>query len=618
MEKEYQISWFKIIGITALIAIVVAIIFLVYPKNDSTSLLTQQTYINNITLMKDAGFEYFKGSNLPKEIGEAKRITLDEMLARNLIVEFLDEEGNSCNTTNSYIEATKTMDNEYEMSIYLSCDNKSDYIITSISNEVVCTDCNISTPENNGSNTTTNTGNNMTANDNSTSSTSSGSLKPTYTTNNNSNSSRGDTITINQDININYINTCCTDGNSSNCNDNCLTNVYHSVIFDANGGSVVQTQIVKHGNTADYRYTYRNGYEFLGWYLNGVKYDFSTPVTEKITLVAKWKKKDTEQPSKDTYIVDFESNGGTFVDSQEVLEGETAYEPKDPTKDCYEFIGWYTDKALTKRFNFSTPITSDMTLYAKWRDDGSCKETYTVKFDSNGGTRVSSQNVEEGARAYEPNEPTRRGYTFLGWYLNDRKFNFNTRIYEDITLEAEWEKDEVKYNTYCKIETETHYSISYTTKNQSNPYSWQVKFDDLNHIDNLKITDYGDLRTYNDYRNAYNYSADKSISMVGGISNFIPSLSVSSLQQHSLKSTDFTISMANPYYRNGYWYTNITINAYNFSNATALYTDKSVSPIYFVPFYFEIEYTDLNNCINDKASNSYKYDDYEIVDTYYR
>ena len=126
------------------------------------------------------------------------------------------------------------------------------------------------------------------------------------------------------------------------------------------------------------------------------------------------------------------------------------------------------------------------------------------------------------------------------------------------------------------------------------------------------------MRTYNDYRNAYNYSADKSISMVGGISNFIPSLSVSSLQQHSLKSTDFTISMASPYYRNGYWYTNITINAYNFSNATALYTDKSVSPIYFVPFYFEIEYTDLNNCINDKASNSYKYDDYEIVDTYYR
>ena len=89
-----------------------------------------------------------------------------------------------------------------------------------------------------------------------------------------------------------------------------------------------------------------------------------------------------------------------------------------------------------------------MTLYAKWVDDGSCKETYTVRFDSNGGTRVSSHTVEEGVRAYEPNVPTRNGYTFLGWYLNGREFNFSTRIYEDITLEAKWEKEEEKYYTY--------------------------------------------------------------------------------------------------------------------------------------------------------------------------
>ena len=146
MEKEYQVSWLKIVGITVLIAVVIVIICLIYPKKDNT-LLTQQTYISNITLMKDAGFEYFTGSNLPQEVGDSERITLDEMLARNLIVDFFDEEGNSCNTTNSYIEATKTMDNEYEMSVYLSCDHKSDYIVTSISNEVVCTDCNVTIPE---------------------------------------------------------------------------------------------------------------------------------------------------------------------------------------------------------------------------------------------------------------------------------------------------------------------------------------------------------------------------------------------------------------------------------------------------------------------------------------
>ena len=619
MEKEYQISWFKIIGLTALIAIVVAIIFLIYPKKNDNSLLTQQTYINNITLMKDAGFEYFKGSNLPENIGDRERITLDEMLARNLIVDFLDEEGNSCHTTNSYIEATKTMDNEYEMSVYLSCDNKSDYIITSISNEVVCTDCNVTIRDDDSKIDTDNT---SSGNQN-TSSSSEGIIKPTYTNNNsnsntNTNSSRGETITINQNININYVNTCCTDGSNSNCNDNCLTNVYHSVIFDANGGSLVQTQIVKHGDTAQYRYTYRNGYEFLGWYLNGVKYDFNTPVTKKITLVAKWKKKDTVEPSKEIYIVDFDSNGGTEVDSQEVEKGNTAYEPKDPTRKCYQFVGWYTDSSLTNKFDFSTPITKDMTLYAKWKDDGTCKETYTVKFDSNGGTRVSSQTVEEGDRAYEPKDPTRSGYTFLGWYLNGRKFSFNTRIYEDVTLVAKWEREEVKYHTYCKIEEERHYSTSYTTTKQSNPYSWQIRFDHLDHVQDLKITDSGYLTTLTMYNKAYDYSYHKQISMVGGMNNFITTTSGTMLRTYSLKSNQFTFNLSRPRNNGGSWYTTATVSVRSFTGATPYYTSKSVSPIYFVPFYFDIEYTDLNNCVNDKASNSKDYRDYEIVDTYYR
>ena len=187
MEKEYQISWLKIIGITALIAVVIVLICLLYPKKDNT-LLTQQTYISNITLMKDAGFEYFSGSHLPKDIGDSERLSLDEMLARNLIVEFLDEEGNSCHTQNSYIEATKTMENEYEMSVYLSCDNKSDYIVTSISNEVICTDCNESDIDSNKSDvkddedekpvyTDNNSSNNHTSSNNSGSS-SSGNSRP--------------------------------------------------------------------------------------------------------------------------------------------------------------------------------------------------------------------------------------------------------------------------------------------------------------------------------------------------------------------------------------------------------------------------------------------------------
>ena len=118
-QKEYQINWLKIIGITVLIVAIVVFICLIYPKGEN-KVLIQQTYIHNISLMKEAGFEYFNGNRLPKDIGDSKRISLDELVARNLLPEFLDEEGNSCNTENSYIEATKVLDNEYEMSVYLT------------------------------------------------------------------------------------------------------------------------------------------------------------------------------------------------------------------------------------------------------------------------------------------------------------------------------------------------------------------------------------------------------------------------------------------------------------------------------------------------------------------
>ena len=618
MEKEYRISWLKIVGITVLIAVVIIIICLLYPKKDNT-MLTQQTYINNITLMKDAGFEYFSGSRLPQEIGDSERISLDEMLARNLLPEFLDEEGNSCNTTNSYIEATKTLDNEYEMSVYLSCNNKSDYIVTSIS-DVECVDCNVIVSDNTNNKTNDNNSNSSgatnTGRDTST-------TRPSYTNNNSSSSNeRPVTITQTTNININYVNTCCTNGSDTNCSDNCLNNVYHSVIFDSNGGTSVRTQTVKHGGYAEYRSTSRFGYEFLGWYLNGEKYDFSTPVIEKITLIAKWEKKTSDIPSddKEIYIVDFDSNGGTRVASQKVEEGDRVSRPSNPTRDCYDFVGWYTDASLTKKYNFSTPVTRDMTLYAKWKDNGTCKETYRVKFDSNGGTSVATQRVDEGNRATEPRDPRRSGYTFLGWYLNGRKFSFNTRIYEDITLEAKWEKDEIKYNTYCKIENNTYYSVSYVSDNKDTwNYSWNVRFYNLDNVKNLRVTEVGHLTTLSMYNKVYNVQYDKGMVMVGGDDRYsVAVTSGSMLRTYSLKSSNFTPSVGVPYKSNGDWYARLSVRIKNYNNLNSYYASNLGSRIYFVPFYFEVEYTDLDNCVNDKASNSYKYDDYEIIDSYYR
>ena len=67
-----------------------------------------------------------------------------------------------------------------------------------------------------------------------------------------------------------------------------------------------------------------------------------------------------------TYIVNFNSTGGSAVKEQKVKEGELAIWPSGPIKEGYQFAGWYLDSHLTKYYNFDEPVTSDITLYTKW------------------------------------------------------------------------------------------------------------------------------------------------------------------------------------------------------------------------------------------------------------
>ena len=89
---------------------------------------------------------------------------------------------------------------------------------------------------------------------------------------------------------------------------------------------------------------------------------------------------DLIKPAKPT--VTFDSNNGSKVDSQKVANGKTATEPAAPTKDGYIFAGWYTDGALTEKYDFSKAVKDDMTLYAKWNVGGDCgKDGSDVKWE---------------------------------------------------------------------------------------------------------------------------------------------------------------------------------------------------------------------------------------------
>ena len=216
-----------------------------------------------------------------------------------------------------------------------------------------------------------------------------------------------------------------------------VTEVY-TVTFDSYGGTPVPpAQEVEYGLTATKPADPTlKGYTFAFWYLgedeqNATAYDFNTPVTENITLTAKW--------NINKYTVTFDSYGGTPVPpAQEVEYGLTATKPADPTLKGYTFAFWYLgeDEQNATAYDFNTPVTENITLTAKWNIN-----KYTVTFDSYGGTPVPpAQEVEYGLTATAPAAPEKTGYTFDGWYLDEAEapFSFDTTITSDITLKAKW------------------------------------------------------------------------------------------------------------------------------------------------------------------------------------
>lgn len=175
------------------------------------------------------------------------------------------------------------------------------------------------------------------------------------------------------------------------------------------------------------------GWIFKGWYENGDYigdvFDFEkTQITHDITLTARWAQ---------AFTVKFDANGHGAAPADQTVEiNGKAAKPTDPTDGDYSFQGWYTTAECSTTFDFSTPITGDTTVYAKW------VKKPIVSFNRNGhGTAPASQTVELNGKAVKPADPTAEGYVFRGWYTTaacTTEFDFNTPIAADTTLYAKW------------------------------------------------------------------------------------------------------------------------------------------------------------------------------------
>ncbi len=162
----------------------------------------------------------------------------------------------------------------------------------------------------------------------------------------------------------------------------------------------------------------KTGFTFAGWNTaadgSGTSYAAAatfTIGTANVTLYAKW--------TVSICTVKFNSNGGSAVDSQNVTYNNTATAPTPPTQNGFVFAGWYSDQALTIQFNFLTPITSSITLYAKWTP------VYTVTYNGNNNTSgaapADTNKYTNGATVTvldNTGSLARTGYTFAGWNTN--------------------------------------------------------------------------------------------------------------------------------------------------------------------------------------------------------
>lgn len=248
-----------------------------------------------------------------------------------------------------------------------------------------------------------------------------------------------------------------------------------SVAFDTAGGSFISPQVIAKGQTATKPADpTRDGYLFDGWYADtgcGTLFDFSRSITKDTIVYAKWTKApgkkyeirwmlndivliDTTEvtegempthgnPSIDGYIfigwqpalapvtgnakytayfeergenkvaVTFNTDGGTFINTQVIDKDTVPVRPEDPQKSGYSFEGWYREAGFVTPYDFSEAVSTDMTLFAKWK---AITVSYTITWkDWNGTVLATTKVVEGGLPVYPYANPTRSGYIFTYW-----------------------------------------------------------------------------------------------------------------------------------------------------------------------------------------------------------
>lgn len=233
-----------------------------------------------------------------------------------------------------------------------------------------------------------------------------------------------------------------------------------TLVWQLNGGTFVADVLDTYTILSDIRLpsgdmVVREGYEFIGWAINGEKIEYFTPTVMKDTVIsAIW--------SPIEYKINYELYGGIMDGAETTYTVEDEFILETPIKSGYIFEGWFANKIFTKSVvSIEQGTIGDKTVYAKWKPI-----VYTINYTLNGGENSPLNSVTYMAdKNVILHNPKRKGYTFNGW-MSDNEIiaELNAAENGDVELIALW--------------TANEYTITVNPNNGDTVYRQTIRYDD--------------------------------------------------------------------------------------------------------------------------------------------
>lgn len=302
---------------------------------------------------------------------------------------------------------------------------------------------------------------------------------------------------------------------TKNGKDNVVPVKAWKVSFETKGGTEVPAQTVESGKkVVEPVEPSWDGFTFKGWYLDENfknKYDFNSKVSEDFTLYAKWRMStDSDVRHTVTFVLN-DGSDGTYQQSTVINNNSVSRPLTNPSRVGYTFKGWYDDETLTAKYDFSSPVTSDITLYAGWGNPEGEDGLYASQ---NGGDttysisslKVLNTKVEAVVNANTSGILVVRFYDPSGYFDENSNWSVNSKNcygYLSVRTPAHCESSVVSIDKPSGLNLPTHYIVtaslydSETTNELCDTYICANYTEENEEFEKLTVNDFKDETVLN-------------------------------------------------------------------------------------------------------------------------